>query len=76
MSEWAHKECEVCGKIVYLNHTCKQWNSNNCTGDPWGERQEVIASIEEIESKRECLIKQLSELSDKKKALDIKLSVI
>ena len=52
MSAWAYRECEKCGKIVHINHTCKRWNNHECDGDPWNEKQKVNDEIKQLKEQR------------------------
>jgi hypothetical protein len=62
MSAWAYRECEICGTSVHINHTCKQYNSKNCNGDPWCERKKIQSKIDSLNdeiSETETLLKKL-----------------
>jgi len=76
MSAWAYRKCEICGTSVHLNHTCKQYNSNGCAGDPWNERKKIQTEIDTLNieiSETETLLKKLK-LKIKKQKAELVLS--
>lgn len=57
-------KCPKCGKTVYVNHYCGEWNNTNCNGDPWGTIKDTENEILRFERKRDKYLKMVENLND------------
>lgn len=61
MSEWAYKECPLCGKRVHINCYC----GDDCPGDPWGIETDAMVEITMLEQDRRKYALWMAQIDEK-----------